>query len=121
MRSERMKRRLSNERKKRSWVWKYFEEDKAKIENDKSIKWVKCTVPNCNNPSMKLKQSNTSNMAYHLNHDHNISKGVNDNSDEETQQDSVLSEFTKAEQDLIDVKLYDKPFNNYSIHLFCLI
>lgn len=105
-----MKRRFSNERKKRSWVWKYFEDDKAKIENDKSIKWVKCILPNCMNPSMKLKQFNTSNMAHHLNHDHKISKDVNDTSDEETQ-DAILVEFSKADQDLIDVKLYDKFFN----------
>ena len=114
-----MKRRISNERKKRSWVWKYFEDDKEKIENDKSIKWVKCTILNCNNSSMKMKKFNTSNMAHHLKQEHKILNEANDSSCEETE-DAILIEFSKKDQDFIDVKLYVKHIYHFYF-IFCLI
>jgi hypothetical protein len=116
-----MKRRLSSERQKRSWVWKYFELDHTKINGkDKSNKWVKCVVPDCKNPSLKMAKSNTSNMAHHLIHDHKIFKDVNDASEEE-EEEEVLIPFSKTDQDLIDVKLYDKfllSFQYYFLFTF---
>jgi hypothetical protein len=65
------KRRLSNERTKRSWVWEYFDIHADNSSNEKDIQWVKCKIANCNS-KIKVKKFNTSNMIYHLNHSHQI-------------------------------------------------
>ena len=70
--SNQMKRRISNERKKRSWVWEYFIEDNEKVEPDKSTNWVKCKIDGCHTPSIKMKNRSTSNLAYHLKQVHGI-------------------------------------------------
>ena len=102
-----MKRRLSNGRKKRSWVWKYFEDDKEKEKNDsdKSYRWVKCTIEDCKNPVVKMKGFSTSNLAYHLKNAHSITP----DKDEESSDDIPEAKhdiFSKADQDLLDLKLY---------------
>ena len=86
-------------------VWEYFVEDKEKLDPEKSTKWVKCKVNDCQNGSIKMKNHNTSNLAYHLKQVHEISPGKNDETSEEMT-DAKLEDFSKADQDLIDLKLY---------------
>lgn len=101
-----MKRRISSERKKRSWVWEYFIEDNEKVEPDKSINWVKCKIQDCKTASIKMKNRSTSNLAYHLKQFHGI---TTNNANEEISEEiteSKIEIFSKAKQDLIDLKLY---------------
>jgi hypothetical protein len=96
-----MKRRLSTERKKRSWVWDYFEESKENpgTNLDSSTKLAKCTILNCQSPFVKVKNHNTSNMAYHLSHTYGITRKIEENSeDSEHPQDAVV-EFSTARPD----------------------
>ena len=103
------RRRISNERKKRSWVWEYFMEDNEKLDPNKSTKWAKCKIAGCLCPSVKTKNRSTSNLAYHLKQVHGISPAGNVTEELEISEefnDDKTENISKADQDLIDLKLY---------------
>ncbi len=101
-------------------MWDNFEESKEKLCQDVATKWAKCTIPDCQNPFVKVKNHNTTNLAYHLSHSHGITKKIGENSeDSDLPQDAMLVDFSKADQDQIDSKLYVNQLLTLSLSLSC--
>jgi hypothetical protein len=98
-----MKRRLSKDRKKKSWVWQHFEIDNT-IAVEKDVKWVKCQHPGCTTASLKITTHNTTNMARHLKSGHQLQKNDDDEDVEDIEQTVESKEFTEADQAHVDLK-----------------
>ena len=99
-----MKRRLSKDRIKKSWVWQHFEIDHT-IAVEKDVKWVKCQHLGCTaTASLKITSHNTTNMARHLKSVHQLQKNDDDEDVEDIEQTVESKKFTEADQAHIDLK-----------------